>query len=75
MADASGPKTTRVDVDAVLDHKIAAMHEHVTQFAPDSWFLALTADEWRRFQPTEDFTLRVSKAPVRIPESDLFEGL
>ncbi len=75
MADASGPKTTRVDVDAVLDHKIAVMHEHVTQFAPDSWFLALTADEWRRFQPTEDFTLRVSKAPVRIPESDLFEGL
>ncbi len=75
MSDANGPKTTRVDVDSVLDHKIAAMHEHVTQFAPDSWFLALTADDWRRFQPTEDFTLRVSKVGVRIPETDLFEGL
>jgi mycothiol conjugate amidase Mca len=75
MADANGPKTTRVDVDSVLDHKIAAMHEHVTQFAPDSWFLALTADEWRRFQPTEDFTLRVSNVPVRLPETELFAGI
>jgi mycothiol conjugate amidase Mca len=75
MADASGPKTTRVDIDGVLERKLAAMHEHVTQFAPDSWFLALTADEWRHFQPTEDFTLRVSHVGVRIPEDDLFAGL
>ena len=75
MADAAGPKTTQVDVSDSLDQKLAAMHEHVTQFAPDSWFLALTADEWRRYQPTEDFTLRVSQVGVRIPESDLFAGL
>jgi mycothiol S-conjugate amidase len=74
MADAAGPKTTQIDVGPFIDHKVAAMHEHVTQFAPDSWFLALTADEWRRFQPTEDFTLRVSNVPVRIPETDLFAG-
>jgi mycothiol conjugate amidase Mca len=75
MADASGPKTTRVDVSDELEHKQAAIHEHVTQFASDSWFLALTAADWRRFQPTEDFTLRVSTVGVRIPETDLFAGL
>jgi mycothiol S-conjugate amidase len=75
MADAAGPKTTRIDVDPFLERKLAAMHEHVTQFAPDSWFLALSAEDWRRFQPTEDFTLRVSQVPVRIPELDLFAGI
>jgi mycothiol S-conjugate amidase len=75
MADATGPRTTSVDVSEVMDDKLAALREHVTQIAADSWFLALTADEWRRYQPTEDFTLRVSLVPVRIPETDLFAGL
>jgi mycothiol S-conjugate amidase len=43
--------------------------------APDFFFLALTPDEWRRFGPTEDFTLAESRVPVRIPEDDLFAGL
>ena len=59
----------------MLEDKLAALREHVTQIGADSLFLVLTADEWRQFQPTEDFTLRVSLAGVRIPEDDLFAGL
>jgi mycothiol S-conjugate amidase len=75
MVEASGPRTTSVDVADVLDDKIAAIREHVTQMASDSWFLALTPDEWRRLQPTEDFSLRASTVGVRLPEDDLFAGL
>jgi mycothiol conjugate amidase Mca len=72
---ARGPLTTRVDVSSYLEAKHAAMREHVTQLAPDFPFLALTPDDWRRVQPTEDYTLRVSTVGVRIPEDDLFAGL
>jgi mycothiol conjugate amidase Mca len=75
MVAATGPRTTRVDVRELIDAKLAALQEHVTQIAADSFFLALTADEWRRFAPTEDFCLRASRVGVRIPEDDLFAGL
>lgn len=75
MVEATGPVTTRVDVRELIDAKLAALAEHVTQIAADSFFMALTADEWRAFAPTEDFTLRASEVSVRIPESDLFAGL
>lgn len=75
MADASGPRTTSVDVSDVIDDKLAALKEHVTQIAEDSFFVLFTPDEWREFQPTEDFTLRVSRIGVAIPEDDLFAGL
>jgi LmbE family N-acetylglucosaminyl deacetylase len=75
MAAAAGPRTTRVDVADVLPDKIAALREHVTQIAADSWFLALDVEDWLRFQPTEDFTLVASTVGVRIPEDDLFAGL
>lgn len=75
MADATGPKTTSVDVSAMIDAKLAALRAHVTQIAPDNFFLVFTPDEWRRYQPTEDFTLRSSRVGVEIPESDLFAGL
>ena len=75
MAAAAGPKTTQVDVTAVIEAKLDALREHVTQIAADNFFLVFSADEWRTFQPTEDFTLRVSRLGVRIPEDDLFAGL
>jgi LmbE family N-acetylglucosaminyl deacetylase len=76
MAAATGPKTTSVDISHVIEDKLAALKEHVTQIAPDFFFVAFTPDEWRRFQPTEDFTLKVSNvAPVRIPEDELFAGI
>jgi mycothiol conjugate amidase Mca len=75
MVAAAGPKTTQVDVSAVMDAKFEALRQHVTQIAPDNFFLVFTPDEWRTFAPTEDFTLRVSQLGVRIPEADLFAGL
>ncbi len=75
MVAAAGPLTTRVDIGEFVDHKLAAMREHVTQIAAKSWFLAFSADETRRFQGTEDYTLVESRLPVRLPESDLFAGL
>ena len=75
MADAQGPVTTSVDVHAQIEAKHAALREHVTQLSPRMTFLALTPDDWRELLPTEDFTLRVSRTGVRIPENDLFTGL
>ena len=75
MQAAQGPLTTRVDVAEFVAAKHAAMAEHVTQLAPTWAFLALTPDDWRELMPTEDFTLRVSRVGVRLPEDDLFAGL
>ncbi|MDQ3938682.1 MAG: PIG-L family deacetylase, partial [Chloroflexota bacterium] len=75
MADAQGPLTTSVDVRDFIDAKHAAMREHVTQLSGRMFFLALTPDDWRQLLPTEDFTLRVSRVGVHIPEDDLFAGL
>jgi N-acetyl-1-D-myo-inositol-2-amino-2-deoxy-alpha-D-glucopyranoside deacetylase len=75
MAAAAGPITTSVDVHDYIDAKHAAMREHVTQLSPSFLFLALTPDDWREHLPTEDFTLRVSRVGVRLPEDDLFAGL
>ena len=75
MIAATGPVTTRVNVHDVIDAKLAALREHVTQLPADGWFLALTADEWRQWMPEEAFTLRASDVPTRIPEDDLFAGL
>ena len=75
MAEAVGPITTRVDISEFTERKHLAAAEHVTQLAKDGFFLGLTVDDWKRFFPTENFTLRESKVGVRIPEDDLFEGL
>ncbi len=75
MAAAMGPRTTSVDISGQMARKLDALREHVTQLAPDSFFLALTVEEWQTYQPTEDFTLSESRVPVRIPEDDLFAGL
>jgi mycothiol S-conjugate amidase len=75
MQAAQGPITTVVDVADYVAAKHAAMAEHVTQLAPSWTFLALTPDDWRELMPTEDFTLRVSRIGVRLPEADLFAGL
>ena len=75
MQAAAGPVTTQVQVADWIGHKLAALRAHVTQIKSDDLFLALGEDGWRRHQPTEDFTLRVSRQGVRIPEDDLFAGL
>ena len=75
MAAAQGPVTTRVDVRDFIPAKLAALREHVSQLQHDGFFLALNADDWRELIPDEEFTLRVSRVGVRLPETDLFAGL
>ena len=75
MQAATGPITTVVDVADYVAAKRAAMAEHITQLSPKMTFLALTADDWRELMPTEQFTLRVSRVGVRLPEDDLFAGV
>ncbi len=75
MVDATGPTTTTVDVSNHIGAKYAALGEHVTQLPRDGFFLALNEDDWRELFPVEEFTLRVSRVGVRIPEDDLFAGL
>jgi N-acetyl-1-D-myo-inositol-2-amino-2-deoxy-alpha-D-glucopyranoside deacetylase len=75
MQAATGPITTVVDVADYVAAKRAAMTEHVTQLSPKMTFLALTEEDWRELMPTEEFTLRVSRIGVRIPETDLFAGV
>jgi N-acetyl-1-D-myo-inositol-2-amino-2-deoxy-alpha-D-glucopyranoside deacetylase len=75
MADAQGPVTTTIDVAQYIPNKLAAFREHVTQLPSDGFFLALTEDDWRELMPIEEFTLKVSRTGVRLPEDDLFAGL
>jgi N-acetyl-1-D-myo-inositol-2-amino-2-deoxy-alpha-D-glucopyranoside deacetylase len=75
MANAQGPVTTVVDVKNFIPAKLAALREHVTQLPADGFFLALTEDDWRELMPVEEFTLKVSRMGVRLPETDLFAGL
>jgi N-acetyl-1-D-myo-inositol-2-amino-2-deoxy-alpha-D-glucopyranoside deacetylase len=75
MEAAQGPVTTVVDVSDFIDAKYAALEEHVTQLQRDGFFLALTADDWRELMPVEEFTLKVARVGVRLPEDDLFAGL
>jgi N-acetyl-1-D-myo-inositol-2-amino-2-deoxy-alpha-D-glucopyranoside deacetylase len=75
MADAQGPVTTVVDVARWIPNKLAALREHVTQLSKDGFFLALTQDDWLELMPTEEFTLKVSRIGMRLPEDDLFAGV
>jgi N-acetyl-1-D-myo-inositol-2-amino-2-deoxy-alpha-D-glucopyranoside deacetylase len=75
MADAQGPVTTTIDVSDFIPNKIAALREHVTQLPADGFFLALTEEDWRELMPVEEFTLKVSRTGVRLPEDDLLAGV
>lgn len=75
MAAAQGPITTTIDVRDFIPTKLAALSEHVTQLAREGFFLAMNEEDWRELLPEEDFTLRVARVGVRLPEDDLFAGL
>jgi N-acetyl-1-D-myo-inositol-2-amino-2-deoxy-alpha-D-glucopyranoside deacetylase len=75
MAEAQGPVTTVIDVAKWIPNKLAALREHVTQLPADGFFLALTEADWIELMPTEEFTLKVSRTGVRLPEDDLFGGI
>ena len=75
MVAATGPITTTVNIRDYIPNKLAALKEHVTQLPQDGFFLAFTVEDWQELMPSEEFTLRVSRTGVRIPEDDLFAGL
>jgi N-acetyl-1-D-myo-inositol-2-amino-2-deoxy-alpha-D-glucopyranoside deacetylase len=75
MVAATGPVTTSINVRDYVPNKYAALKEHVTQLPQDGFFLAFTLEDWQELMPIEEFTLRVSRTGVRIPEDDLFAGL
>ncbi len=68
--------TTWVDTSgAPLEAKWRAMHEHVTQLAPDFPFFAMGLDGWRNGWSKEAFILRESRVETTNPETDLFAGI
>jgi LmbE family N-acetylglucosaminyl deacetylase len=60
---------------APLEAKWLAMHEHVTQLAPDFPFFAMGLDGWRNGWSKEAFILRESRVETSKPETDLFAGI
>jgi N-acetyl-1-D-myo-inositol-2-amino-2-deoxy-alpha-D-glucopyranoside deacetylase len=75
MVAATGPITTTVDVRDYIPNKYNALKEHVTQLPQDGFFLAFSVEDWQELMNLEEFTLRVSRTGVRIPEDDFFAGL
>ncbi len=68
--------TTWIDISgSPLEGKWAAINEHVTQMAPDSFFLAFGLEGWREQWSKEAFILRESTVDTERPEDDLFAGL
>ena len=68
--------TTWIDISgSPLERKWAAINEHVTQMAPDSFFLAFGLEGWREQWSKEAFILRESTVDTERPEDDLFAGL
>lgn len=70
--------TTRVDVSAHMAAKQAALQAHVSQIAPDSFFLNIPEEMAQGFYGTEWFVRRHSGVAVSVPggmEADLFTGL
>ena len=68
--------TTWVDISGdPVERKWNAMHEHVTQIAEDSFFMAFGLDGWREQWSKEAYILRESTVETAKPEDDLFAGL
>ena len=67
--------TTKVDVSAFVDAKLAAMRAHASQMGPDSFFLNMPEELALQAWGTEFFRLARSDVPTPVPEDDLFAGL
>lgn len=68
--------TTWIDISGdPLQRKWDAIHEHRTQIADDSTFMAFGLDGWRAAWSTEAYILRESSVPTDLPETDLFAGI
>jgi LmbE family N-acetylglucosaminyl deacetylase len=68
--------TTWVDISGEpLDRKWQALHEHVTQIAPDNAFMQFGIEGWRESWHTEAYIVRESSVETTKPEDDLFAGI
>jgi mycothiol S-conjugate amidase len=67
--------TTRVECGELFPLRDQALLAHATQVDPEGWFFRVPMDLQQSVWPTEDFQLARSHVPVRVPETDLFEGL
>jgi LmbE family N-acetylglucosaminyl deacetylase len=65
--------TCAVDVTAYADHKRRAMRAHASQISEQSFFLAMTGEQFLFAFGTEWF-IRAGEGPG-ITETDLMEGL
>jgi fatty-acyl-CoA synthase len=62
--------TTGLPKGVAMTHRELYLHSLSAQIG-----LAFTEDDWRELMPDEEFTLKVSRTGVRLPEDDLFAGL
>ena len=67
--------TTRVDVEAYVAQKRAALQAHRTQIGAEHFTQLLPEDLAREMLGTESFTRVRSLVPAALPEDDLFAGL
>ena len=68
--------TTHIDVRPQISAKRQALHAHVSQIAPESFFMNLPDEMMEGFYGHESFVRRWSEVPVPAGvEDDLFEGL
>ena len=70
--------TTTVDVMPYLDRRFAALRAHRTQIPETSPFYAMQSlppEALRSITGTETYTLRESRVPTSMPETDVFAGL
>jgi N-acetyl-1-D-myo-inositol-2-amino-2-deoxy-alpha-D-glucopyranoside deacetylase len=67
--------TTRVDVDAFLARKWAAMKAHRTQIADRNPFVRFGLEAWRAFWQHESYLRRETRVPAPEREGDVFAGL
>lgn len=75
MATPDERVTTRLDVQAYLEQKIAAMRAHRTQVPEDSWFMNVYRSVGPRAWNLEEFERARSLVPAPTPENDLFAGI
>ena len=67
--------TTRIECSKYFTKRDEALLAHATQIDPNSFFFTTPMEWQQRLWPTEEFELARSRVPIRLPETDLFEGI
>jgi N-acetyl-1-D-myo-inositol-2-amino-2-deoxy-alpha-D-glucopyranoside deacetylase len=67
--------TTRIDVGDYVDRKREAFAAHVSQNAPNSWFVTMADQIYRLAFGTEYYRLARGEPGSDLPEPDLFVGI